>query len=107
MWGMPCGNADAGFVLQKLKAVGCPSMEAPDRAEPPPIADVRYVSMCVYIPCMHDTAATVGHGKHCMHGQLPKSHCKLVAARKLSHLVLATQNRCVAHGVSCHTLHAM
>lgn len=28
--------------LTKLKAVGCPSMEAPDRAEPPPIADVRY-----------------------------------------------------------------
>ena len=78
MWCMPCGDADTGCLLQKLKAVGCPSMEAPDRAEPPPIADVRYVSIRVYIPCMHDTAATVRHGKHSMHGQMPKRHCKLV-----------------------------
>lgn len=106
MWCVPCGNADAGFVLQKLKAVGCPSVEAPDRAEPPPIADVRYVSMSVSTPCMHYTAATTGHGKHCMHGQMPTSHCTLIEARTLSYLH-ATQNSYVAHGVSCHTLHAV
>ena len=80
MWCMPCGDADAGFVLQKLKAVGCPSMEAPDRAEPPPIADVRYVSIIVYTPCMRDTAATTGHGKQFVHGQMPKRYCKLFGA---------------------------
>lgn len=101
---MPSGDADAGFAMQKLKAVGCPSMEAPDRAEPPPIADVRYVSMIVYTPCMRNTAATTGHGKQYVHG--PNSHCKLVEVRKLSYLQ-ATQNRRLAHGVSCHTLRAL
>ena len=49
------------FVLQSLRAVGCQTVEAPERAEPPPTADVRYVSGTPYSMTTHCNGCVTLH----------------------------------------------